>query len=42
MISSTIVLTNSNNKLEGLATYNGNGIQPLVMCNNTKPNLITI
>jgi hypothetical protein len=28
MISSTIVLTNLNNKLERLATYNENGIQP--------------
>jgi hypothetical protein len=28
MISSTIVLKNSNNKLEGQATYDGNGIQP--------------
>jgi hypothetical protein len=28
MISSIIVSRNSNNKLEGLATYNGNDIQP--------------
>jgi hypothetical protein len=28
MIGSIIVLRNSNNKLEGLTTYNGNGIQP--------------